>query len=73
MADDRKNKDRNQLLAEALRETVDGPAVIARELRLMAAAKDDIYKRFRTASPWIKNVWHAAADMLEECGRRHGR
>lgn len=40
------------------------PAIIAAELRLMAAG-DDRYSRFTYMSPWIKNIWNAAADIIE--------
>jgi hypothetical protein len=39
--------------------------IIAAELRLMAAG-DDRYSRFTYMSPWIKNIWNAAADIIEE-------
>jgi hypothetical protein len=38
---------------------------LARELRQMAAASGK-YKRFTYLSPWVKNVWNAAADVIEE-------
>lgn len=38
--------------------------LIARELRLMAAAQGR-YKDFGTVSPWTVCVWHAAAELLE--------
>lgn len=51
-----------------LRAGLDGaantPEVIAAELRLMAAG-DDLYSRFTYTSPWIKNIWNAAADIIE--------
>ncbi len=39
--------------------------IIAAELRLMAAG-DDRYSRFTYISPWIKNIWNAAADIIED-------
>lgn len=44
------------------------PDVIAAELRLMAAG-EDLYHRFTYTSPWIKNIWNAAADIIEGMGR----
>lgn len=41
------------------------PAIIAAELRLMAAGEDR-YSRFTYMSPWIKNIWNAAADIIED-------
>lgn len=41
------------------------PEIIAAELRLMAAG-DDRYSRFTYMSPWIKNIWNAAADIIED-------
>ena len=38
--------------------------IIAAELRLMAAG-DDRYSRFTFISPWIKNNWNAASDIIE--------
>lgn len=39
--------------------------LIAKELRLMAAAQGKEYKKFTYTSPWIKNIWSAAADIIE--------
>lgn len=47
----------------------EGPDIIAAELRLMAAG-DDRYHELETQSPWIKNIWNAAADIIEENLRR---
>ncbi len=38
---------------------------VAKELRQMANGFGD-YNCFAGVSPWIKNIWHAAADLLEE-------
>lgn len=40
-------------------------AIIARELRRMAAAEGP-YKRFTYLTPRIKAIWGAAADIIEE-------
>lgn len=45
------------------------PAIIAAELRLMAAGEDQ-YSRFTYMSPWIKNIWNAAADIIEDLHKR---
>ena len=37
---------------------------IARELRLMARGEGG-YRRLTHTSPWTKNVWRAAAELLE--------
>lgn len=46
------------------------PEIIAAELRLMAAGEDR-YHRFTYISPWIKNIWNAAADIIEESNRKN--
>lgn len=45
------------------------PEVIAEELRMMAAGEDR-YQRFTYISPWIKNIWNAAADIIEDLNKR---
>lgn len=52
-------------LESGLESVENTPAIIAAELRLMAAG-DDRYSRFTYMSPWIKNIWNAAADIIEE-------
>lgn len=44
---------------------INSPAIIAAELRLMAAGEDR-YSRFTYMSPWIKNIWNAAADIIDD-------
>lgn len=44
---------------------------IAKELRMMAAGQGENYRRFTYVSPWIKNIWAAAADILEDRGRKN--
>ncbi len=63
MTDD--NEDPRDPLQAGLDAVKDTPAVIAAELRLMAAGEDR-YSRFTYMSPWIKNIWNAAADIIEE-------
>lgn len=41
-------------------------AVVARELRAMAAAEGRPYRLFAHIDPWIKNIWLAAAELLED-------
>ena len=55
-------------LQAGLDSVADSPAIIAAELRLMAAGEDR-YSRFTYISPWIKNIWNAAADVIEELHR----
>jgi hypothetical protein len=38
---------------------------VAEELRAMGEAQGR-YAAFATVDPWVRNVWHAAADLLEE-------
>jgi len=45
------------------------PEIIVEELRMMAAGEDR-YQRFTYISPWIKNIWNAAADIIEDLNRR---
>ena len=45
------------------------PEIIAAELRLMAAG-EDLYYRFTYTSPWIKNIWNAAADIIEDLNKK---
>lgn len=40
-------------------------SIIAMELRLMASGEGDYSKLSDEASPWIRNIWRAAADMIE--------
>lgn len=49
-------------ILDAIPET---PDIIAHHLRLMVAGKEP-YQRFTHTSRWIKNIWAAAADMIEE-------
>lgn len=55
-------------LQSGLESVENAPAIIAAELRLMAAG-DDRYSRFTYMSPWIKNIWNAAADIIEGLSR----
>lgn len=59
MTDDKTNN-----LYPALAAVQDSREYIIKELRAMAAAEQD-YKRFTYMSRWVKNIWNAAADMLE--------
>jgi hypothetical protein len=62
MIDDNEEKDP---LQAGLEGAANSPEIIAAELRLMAAG-DDRYQRFTYISPWIKNIWNAAADIIEQ-------
>lgn len=57
--------DKETPLQAGLEAAANSPEIIAAELRLMAAG-DDRYSRFTYMSPWIKNIWNAAADIIEE-------
>lgn len=59
------DNDEKEPLQAGLDAVPDSPMIIAAELRLMAAG-DDRYSRFTYMSPWIKNIWNAAADIIEE-------
>lgn len=56
--------DKETPLQAGLEAAANSPEIIAAELRLMAAG-DDRYSRFTYTSPWIKNIWNAAADIIE--------
>lgn len=62
----------NDNIETALESVPDGPLHIAHELRLMANAEPP-YTRFTYMSPMVKNVWRAAAEILEQAhmGQRH--
>ncbi len=46
------------------------PAIIVRELRAMAMAEGE-YHRFAYLSARIKNIWRAAADLIEDFSVKH--
>ncbi len=46
------------------------PSLIAKQLRMMAAGEAQ-YQRFTYMSPWIKNIWNAAADIIEDCHKKN--
>lgn len=66
MTDDNDEKEPMQAGLEAV---PNSPAIIVAELRLMAAG-DDRYSRFTYISPWIKNIWNAAADIIEDLHKK---
>lgn len=49
----------------ALEGTKDPYGLIVAELRKMADGREE-YRKFLYTSKWIKNIWRAAADMIEE-------
>lgn len=55
----------DEIIETALKAVPDGPLHVARELRRMADAEPP-YTRFTYMSPMVKNVWRAAADILED-------
>lgn len=57
--------DENKPLQKGLEAVPNSPEIIAAELRLMALG-DDRYHRFAFIDPWIKNIWNAAADIIED-------
>lgn len=61
--------DKEAPLQAGLEAAANSPEIIAAELRLMAAG-DDRYSRFTYMSPWIKNIWNAAADIIEGLDRK---
>lgn len=56
--------DKNNNLHTALASVEEGREYIVQELRAMAAAERE-YKRFTYMSKWVKNIWNAAADIIE--------
>lgn len=56
-------------MQDALASVPDSSKVIAKELRMMAAGEGR-YQRFTYISPWIKNIWNAAADIIEDYERQ---
>lgn len=56
------NQDEN--LPRALQGVAEGKKLVALELRRMAKGEEP-YRRFTYTSYWIKNVWRAAADLLD--------
>lgn len=56
-------------MQDALDSVPEASKVVARELRMMAAGEDH-YRRFTYTSPWIKNIWNAAADIIEDYERK---
>jgi hypothetical protein len=56
-------------MQDALDSVPDASKTVARELRMMAAGEDR-YQRFTYISPWIKNIWNAAADIIEDYERQ---
>ena len=56
-------------MQEALDSVPNASKVVAKELRMMAAGEDR-YQRFTYISPWIKNIWNAAADIIEDYERQ---
>lgn len=48
----------------------DAPKTIAHQLHMMAAGKTQ-YGILIFASPWIKNIWNAAADIIEDYERQN--
>lgn len=67
MTNDNKEQDPMQAGLDGAKEA---PEIIAAELRLMAAGEDR-YSRFTYMSPWIKNIWNAAADIIEDLNRKN--
>lgn len=48
----------------ALRSLDKAPQIIADQLRMMANAELQ-YAGFADISPWIKNIWYVAAELIE--------
>lgn len=64
------NNDHDNIMKVAIESVSDGPLHIAYELRRMANAEQP-YTRFSYMSPAIKNVWMAAAEILEKTFQRN--
>lgn len=63
------NDNKKDPMRAGLEGAANTPEIIAAELRLMAAG-DDRYQRFTYMSPWIKNIWNAAADIIEDLNKK---
>jgi hypothetical protein len=59
------NDNKKDPMRAGLEGAANTPEIIAAELRLMASGEDR-YTRFTYMSPWIKNIWNAAADIIED-------
>lgn len=55
----------DEAMGVALGALSDGPLYVAGELRLMARAEEP-YKGFSCFSPEVKNIWLAAAEIIEK-------
>ncbi len=56
-------------MQDALDSVPDASKIVVKQLRMMAAGEAQ-YQRFTYMSPWIKNIWNAAADIIEEQERQ---
>ncbi|MGE0251884.1 MAG: hypothetical protein AB7G80_01360 [Dongiaceae bacterium] len=63
------NDNKKDPMHAGLEGAANSPKIIAAELRLMAAGEDR-YSRFTYMSPWIKNIWNAAADIIEDLNKK---
>ncbi len=60
--------DKSRPFKEALKGVADTPETLVEELRAMAEGQGE-YSRFLYISPWIKGIWNAAADWIENSNR----
>jgi hypothetical protein len=54
-------------LESALKAIPETRSLVAAELRAMGEASGR-YAQFADIDPWIRNIWFAAADLLEDMG-----
>lgn len=64
MTDSPHDRNDDDALRSALKQVPFAREVVARELRMMAAAEPP-YRRFTYMPPSVKSVWLAAADLLD--------
>jgi hypothetical protein len=64
--DDAKKFFENNALIKGLDAVPRARRLVAAELRDMAEAARPDYRQFSATDPWIRNLWRAAADFLEE-------
>ncbi len=63
------NEKCDDLLEAVFQSLPNAPKIIARQLRMIAASNGQ-YSIFVFVSPWIKNIWNAAADIIEDYERQ---
>lgn len=61
---------KSRAFQEGLNSVTDTAETLVAALRAMAAGEGE-YSRFQYVSPWIRNIWRAAADWIEQTNRGH--